>query len=75
MDNVHEQLGRCEDFIQGQDARLRKYENFMTQMEETMSKRPCSDVMDRAPRMGDHGLRSEHPWRDMYGSGMSSSHE
>ena len=76
VNNVHERLGRCEDFMQGQDARLRKCENFMqqqmTQMEETMSKRPCSDVMDRAPRMGDHGLRSEHPWRDMYGFGGAS---
>ena len=79
VDNVNARPGRCEDFMQGQDARLRKCENFMqqqmTQMEETMSKRPCRDVMDLAPRMSDHGLRSEHPWCDMYGSGMSSSHE
>ena len=57
VDNVNERLGRSEDFMQGQDTRLRKCENFMqqqmTQMEETMSK--SSDVMDHAPRMGDHG--------------------
>ena len=44
-------------------------------MEETMTKRPGCDVMDCAPRMGDHGFRREHPWRDVYASGMSTSHE
>ena len=48
MDHYHERLERCEDFIQGQVARLRKYENFMqqqmTQIEETMTKRPCTST-------------------------------
>ena len=79
MDNYHDRLGKCEDLIQGQGARLRKCTDFMhqhmTQMEETMTKISGSVVMDRAPCMGGHGLRSEHPWRDMYSSGMSTSHE
>ena len=28
--------------------------------------------MHSAPHAGDHGLRSEHPWRDKYGSAVSS---